>query len=207
LVLAGLVAAIMSSIDSTLNSASTLVTMDFVKKRRPEASDEKLALIGRAVTILFMLVSAAWVPIVARATTLFEYLQSSLAYLFPPVVAVFVLGFFWRRATSAGALTGLLVGHGLSLAWFLTQRFTDWLPKIHFLVLAGLFLLLSGIVIVCVSLWTPPPSPEQISPYTWSRERNTEATRGRRAMPWYKDYRWLSLGLLVLTAWMVWTYR
>ena len=71
------------------------------------------------------------IPVVARATTLFEYLQSSLAYLFPPVVAVFLLGMFWKRCSGTGALAGLAIGHAVSLTVFGLQRTTD-LFDIHF---------------------------------------------------------------------------
>jgi SSS family solute:Na+ symporter len=207
IVMAGLIAAIMSSIDSTLNSASTLVTMDFVKKLWPKTDDQRLAVIGRGVTIIFMLVSAAWVPIVARASTLFEYLQSSLAYLFPPVVAVFLLGLFWKRTTGTAALAGMVAGHVISIGWFILQRITERLPPIHFLVLAGLLLLITSVIIVLVSLMTAPPRPEQVERYTWSRNRVQEMTQTPEPFPWYMDYRWQSAGLLLLTAWMVWTYR
>ncbi len=207
IVLAGLLAAIMSSIDSTLNSASTLVTMDFVKHRWSKIADERLTVIGRIVTITFMVISAAWVPIVARATTLFEYLQSSLAYLFPPVVAVFLLGLFWKRTSGTGALIGLVAGHLFSLGWFLLQRFTDIVPPIHFLNLAGVFLLVSAVVVILASLATDPPTEEQVRKYTWSRRYVEQVTQVTKPFPWYKDYRWQSLVLLLLTAWMVWTYR
>lgn len=207
LVLAGFIAAIMSSLDSTLNSASTLITMDFVSARRPAISDERLASIGRLTTIMFMLISALWVPVVARASTLFEYLQSSLAYLFPPVVAVFLLGLFWKRANGTGALIGMIIGHGVAIATFLLDRFTDWLPSVHFLILAGLFLVVTAAVIVVISLWTPPPPEERIRSFTWSAARMADAVDDLPAVPWHQDYRWQSLALLLLTGWLVWTYR
>jgi len=126
LVLAGLLAAIMSSVDSTLNSASTLVTMDFVRKLRPSISEQGLAKIGRITCIIFMIVAVLWVPVVSSFSTLFQYLQSALAYLFPPVVAVFLLGMFYKRATSTGALVGMIGGHVVSLTVFLLENFTEW---------------------------------------------------------------------------------
>ena len=111
LVLAGLMAAIMSSIDSTLHSASTLITLDFVQKLKPQLTTVQLTKIGKFVTLLFMIISILWVPVVASFETLFMYLQSALAYLVPPVVAVFILGLFWPGATNKGALWGMVGGH------------------------------------------------------------------------------------------------
>jgi SSS family solute:Na+ symporter len=207
LVLAGFIAAIMSSVDSTLNSASTLVTMDFVKKIRPTLPDERLTTIGRITTITFMLISAFWVPIVAQASTLFAYLQSALAYVFPPVVAVFILGLFWKRATGTGALVGLIVGHVVTISTFVLQKFTTWFPPMHFLILAGIFLVVSMLVIIVTSWLTASPSPEQVQKFTWSKASVAQATKDLRLVPWYQDYRWHGAALLLLTAWLVWTYR
>ncbi len=154
-----------------------------------------------------MVIAALWVPVVARATTLFEYLQSSLAYLFPPVVAVFILGLFWKRASGTGALVGMIVGHAVSIGTFVLQRSIPGFPQVHFLILAGVFLVISAAVIVIASVLSTPPSEEQIKSFTWSREFAAEATRGLPPVPWYKNYRWQSAALLLLTAWLVWTYR
>ena len=98
LVLAGLLAAMMSSIDSALNSASTLVTMDFVNKFRPNITSEGLMWAGRIVTFVFMILSAIWAPQIDKFPTLWEYLQNALSYIAPPIVALYVVGVFWKRA-------------------------------------------------------------------------------------------------------------
>ena len=206
LVLAGLLAAIMSSIDSTLNSASTLVTMDFVKRLRPATADRQLVAIGRVTTVLVMLFSAFWVPVVARATTLFEYLQSSLAYLFPPVVAVFVLGLFWARTNGPGSLAGLLTGHVVALSTFILAQATDWVT-LHFLNLAGLFLAVTLATTVIISLFTGDRAPADKAALTWTPARAAALSQGLPRLPWYQDYRWQSAVLLALTVWLVWTYR
>ncbi|MEL6543646.1 MAG: sodium/solute symporter, partial [Myxococcota bacterium] len=87
LVMAGLIAAIMSSIDSTLNSAAALVTLDFVAVSQ-RLSPEKTARIGRIVVVVFMVFSAAWAPMIGQFKGLFAYLQAMYAFLVPPVVAV-----------------------------------------------------------------------------------------------------------------------
>ncbi len=205
LMLAGLLAAIMSSIDSTLNSASTLVTMDFVKKARPQTPDHRLAVYGRVTTLVIMVVSALWTPVVASFETLFGYLQSALAYLVPPVAAVFIIGLFWKRANSRGALAGLILGHVLSISVLILQRFGIG-TEIHFLMWAGVFFAFSIVVIVGVSLGSPPPDPQLVRRFVWSRETARELTADLPDRPWYLDYRWHSAGLLLLTAWLVIAY-
>jgi SSS family solute:Na+ symporter len=206
LVIAGLLAAIMSSIDSTLNSASTLLTMDFIRVRRPNLSAKALAKIGRLTTVVIMLFSALWVPIVAQSQTLFQYLQGALAYLFPPVVAVFIIGMFWKRASPKGALAGLLAGHAVSLAIFLIQNTSEKMPEIHFLILAGVFLAVSGLVCFVVSLFTEAPAAEQTHQYCW-QPQDSLPLGGAGSVKWYYDYRLQSAALLLLTALMVYYYR
>jgi len=78
---AGFLAALMSQIDSTLNSASTLVTMDFVKVRRPQLDERQLLRIGRVTTAVFMALAAAWATRIEQFGSLFRYLQNVLAYI------------------------------------------------------------------------------------------------------------------------------
>jgi SSS family solute:Na+ symporter len=205
LVIAGLVAAIMSSIDSTLHSASTLVTMDFVKKWRPHISANSLTKVGRTVTLCFMVFSALWTPVVARFSTLFEYLQSALAFLVPPVAAVFFLGVFWSRANSKSVMTALIGSHAFSIS-VLTLRQLSWFPEIHFLIWAFVFFLTALFLMVTVSLLSPTSPTVEQSSFTLSRSSIKEIFRSRLRQPLWTDYRLQSIALLGLTAWMVLSY-
>lgn len=199
LVVAALIAALMSSIDSTLNSASTLVTMDFVAKLRPELDGHALMQVGRAATFVFMILAAAWAPQIENFGSLFKYLQTVLAYVAPPVVAVFLLGIFWRRANGHGAFAALVGGLAVALA-LLLLGFTGRGPEIHFLHVAPLLLLASGAICIGVSLATAPPDAERIAPYVWSRQLLAEDSAALEGLPWYRNYRVLSVWLLALTA-------
>ena len=198
LILAGLIAAIMSSIDSTLHSVSTLVTVDFVKKAKPKLTPSQLTKIGRLTTVSFMIFSIAWVPVVAGSTNLFAYLQEALAYLFPPVTAIFIVGLFWKRATGNGALAGLTVGHGIAILCFILTKFFQY-EFLHFLEMAGIFAVLSAFAMVTFSLLDTSPNSLQVEKYTWSRKRMKELTSGLKACSWWKDYRIHSGSLLLLT--------
>ena len=118
LIIAALLAAIMSSVDSTLNSASTLVTMDFIKKIKPGVPNHRLVVAGRIVTFVFMLLAILWAPQIVKFPNIWPYLQQMLAYLAPPIVACFFAGVFWKRANGHGALAALVVGHLAAALFF-----------------------------------------------------------------------------------------
>jgi SSS family solute:Na+ symporter len=218
LIITALVAAIMSSVDSTLNSASTLVTMDFIKKIKPSVPNHRLVIAGRIVTFMFMTLAILWAPQIVRFPNIWTYLQQMLSYLAPPIVTCFFAGVFWKRANGNGALAALAVGHlaaaiifGLSLSGSIiiqTQALTpDQLemvasgtPVIHFLYLAPILLVISLIAMVVASLTTAKPDQEVVRALTWSPALLTEEGPTLRQLPWYKNYRYQSAGMLVLIA-------
>ena len=126
LMLAALAAAILSSLESIFNSAATLFTMDFVKHFRPHLSEAVLVRTGMAATIGFMILSALWAPQIARFPSLWQYLQSILAYITPPVVVVFILGIFWRRGTAAAATATLAVGIPSGVLGWIFNEVAAW---------------------------------------------------------------------------------
>lgn len=198
IVLAGLIAAIMSSIDSTLHSASTLVTMDFVKKARPDLKQATLAKVGKVVTLIFMVISILWIPVVASFETLFHYLQNALAFFVPPVVAIFLMGLLWKRASAKGAFYGLLLGHAFSVI-FLYLRSTDFFPNIHFLIVGGIIFAFSLMFVFLISLFDREHVPEKIVHLVWSKAGVNELC-DEPATSWWKDYRVTAVALLGMTA-------
>ncbi|HCD51697.1 MAG TPA: sodium transporter [Balneolaceae bacterium] len=205
IILVALIAAIMSSIDSTLNSASTLVTMDFAKKLKPDMSQKKLVLTGRIVTLLFMIISATWAPMIRNFPSLWEYLQSVLAYQAPPFVAAFVLGVFWKRTTDSGAFYGILGGHITSFILFLMINVFG-VFDLHFLYVAPVLLVVSLLIMVVVSNMTEAPSFEKIKDLVWTRELFASESEELKGMPWFKNYRYQSIIILVLTAVIIGTF-
>lgn len=135
LVLAGLLAAIMSSVDSALNSASTLITVDFIQPRRPGLSPRALARIGRVLTLALMALAALWAPMIDHFPGLFSYLQQAFAYVTPPLVAVFALAMLDRGIGPTAAFRAAACGHAVSAAWFLATQL-GWL-QVHFTLVAG----------------------------------------------------------------------
>jgi SSS family solute:Na+ symporter len=184
-------------VDSTLNSASTLVTMDFVKKWKPDAGNRLLVIVGRIVTGVFMLLAAAWAPVILDFPSLWQYLQTVLAYLSPPVVACFVIGLFWTGANRHSAFAGLIVGHVAAIA----LAVAEWqIPGfgIQFLYLPPILFAVSGLTIAGVSWAGEDPDPAVIEAYTWNPTHIERELEHVAAFPWYKNFLVQSGALLAL---------
>jgi solute:Na+ symporter, SSS family len=155
LMIAALLAAIMSSVDSALNSASTLVIADFVQPRRPALSSVELARFGRYTTLGFMLLAALWAPQIQHFPGLFAYLQQTFSYVTPPLVAIFALGMLWPGLGAKAAWQALLGGHLLSTLWFVATQL-GWL-NVHFTIVAGmLFAATLVFAVICQALAGQP---------------------------------------------------
>jgi solute:Na+ symporter, SSS family len=165
LVLAGLVAAIMSSIDSTLNSASTLVVKDFVEGPGRELEPAVVAKWGRLTTLALMIVAAVWAPQIANFGGLFAYLQQAFSVLVPPVAAIFLLGVFWRKGGGAAAFTTLIVGHILGVALFVASQ-TGWWP-LHYTINVGIMTAISATIYVAVAVGEGEPDHAVTDDTVW----------------------------------------
>lgn len=197
LVLAGLVAAIMSSVDSTLNSASTLVVCDFVAGKG-KLDPEKAAKAGRITTLIFMVAAAAWAPMIAEFEGLFAYLQKAFSILVPPVAAVFLMGALWRRGTGAAALLTLIIGHAVGLGLFILAETGHW--TLHYTVTCGLMTALSVALFVGISLATAPPPAAKVAETVWT------PSMARPEVGGWRDYRVLSFIVLALVVAMLVTF-
>ena len=205
LVLAGLLAAMMSSVSATFNSASTLITMDFVNKLRPELSSEQLVRVGQLSTLVLVVLASAWAPQIERFSSLWEYLQRVLGFICPPVVAVFILGLFWKRANANGAFVSLITGFVLALFLIASSIYelSPALNEIHFLHMAFYLFCLCAVVHAVTSLATAPPPEDKVRDYTWKPEMLKAETAELKGLPWYQNYRILSVLLLIVTALVV----
>jgi len=178
LVLAGMLAALMSSLASAFNSCSTLLTWDVYRKLRPGASEQRLVSVGRATTVLLVGLGLLWIPFMKYVSPqIYIYLQSVQAYIAPPIAACFLLGIMSPRLNGAGALTALLVGFVLGAlrlclelgkAHLATGSVWAWFAGINFLHFAALLFALCALLLVGVSLATPPPQAERVADLTYA---------------------------------------
>lgn len=180
LIVACLLAALMSSLASLFNSSASLFTVDIYEKLRPGQSERHLLNVGRIATTVVVGLGMVWIPVMARISGggLYQYLQSVQGYLAPPITAVFLLGLFWKRVNSAGAVWGLAGGFVLGMIKLTIQTFFGkgkienpaflaWIGDFNFLYATGALLVASVIIMVIASLMTPPPPPEKIRGLTY----------------------------------------
>ena len=178
LMVAALLAALMSSLSATFNSASTLVTFDVYKKLNPSASEARLVTVGRAFTVVMVVLGILWVPFIQYLSTeVYIYLQSVQAYISPPIAAVFLLGVTWPRANRHGAIAALASGAVLGAARFILELNRDsalaqapivaTFVSMNFLHFAILLFAISVVLLVAVSLATAPAPLAQLRGLTF----------------------------------------
>ncbi len=204
LILAAVIAAITSTVDSILNSSSTIVTMDFVKTLRPNTPQSSLKRIGQISTMGVLIIAVVWGPFIANFETLYNYLQSVLSYLVPPVVAVFLLGIGWKRMSAPAAFLTLVIMQPLGVVAFMLIEVNGIIP-LQFLYAAGISFAVSILIIVVVSLAGPTPDLSKTDELTWKNEYWHDETRDlkEKQIPFLANYRVLSVILLVATAVLV----
>lgn len=153
LVLAGLTAALMSSIASTLNSSATLLIQDFVVPQRPDLTPRALLRWGRLATAGFMIFAALWAPLIQFFPGIFPYIQQVFAFLAPPLVAIFFAGFFLRRVSAKAAWITLLSGHLVAFSIMVLQFMG--MVSLHYTIVAGFLTLIAMVCCVLLSLVWP----------------------------------------------------
>ena len=176
LVVAGLLAALMSSLSGVFNSCATLITWDVYREMRPKASERQLVVVGQASTAVLVGLGLLWIPLMRGISgQLYQYLQSVQAYISPPIAAVFLLGVFWRRVNAQGAMAALLLGFVLGMARLAAELNKDALDgalltfaSINFLHFAVVLFLVCAVVLVAVSLATPAPAYRKVAGLTYA---------------------------------------
>lgn len=180
LVVAALMAALMSSLSSLFNSTATLFTVDIYEKLRPSASQLHLVTVGRLVTVVVVLLGLAWIPIMPLISEggLYQYLQNVQGYLAPPITAVFLLGLFSSRINTRGAVWGLGLGFVLGMSKLALQALFGEgkiespalfaaVADFNFLYFSGVLFLISVVTIIAVSRTDSAPDRERIRGLTY----------------------------------------
>ncbi len=246
LVLAGLLAAMMSSVSATFNSASTLITMDFVKKLYPNLSSQQLVRVGQISTLVLVVLACLWAPQIERFGSLFSYLQIVLSFIAPPVAAAFVAGLFSKNVNGTGAFTSLIAGFVITVIFLGMEAYDmqNWFTEMHFLhrtFYLFVFCMLTNFIVSALTegrgtvITASASEGEDLDPtterleagvlvgatsgvatgnrylsfedkvrdYTWNRSLIAEETEELKGLPWYKNYRYQAVILLIVTALVV----
>lgn len=176
LMMAVMIAALMSDLDSIFNSASTIFTLDIYKMVRKCATSRELVVVGRVFVVIMVVISIAWVPVIIemQGGQMYLYIQEMAGYLTPPIAALFLLGVFWKRCNETGAFWGGMTGFVLGttrliLGFIYREPRCDqpddrpaFITRVHYMYIAAGLFWISGLVAVVVSLCTPPPDKRNI---------------------------------------------
>ncbi len=198
LVLAGLISAVMSSVDSMLNSASTLIVVDFIEPYKKGISERQKINYGRIITFVFMVVAAIWAPFIKEFPSLWDYLQQMFSIVVPPIAVIFLVGVFYKRGNGEGALATLVFGTLFGVLLFILDQKGLW--HLHYTENVGLIFAVSTVVFVLVSLLTKAPDAERVAKFTFNREL---VTAGMEGVKWYQDYRYQAVLLIALMAYIL----
>ena len=184
LIVACLLAALMSSLASLFNSSASLFTVDIYEKLRPGQSERHLLAVGRIATTVVVVAGLLWIPVmkVISGGGLYQYLQSVQGYLAPPITAVFLLGLFWKRLNGQGAVWALAGGFVLGMFKLTCQAFFGVgkieepallaaIGDFNFLYATGILFVASAILMIVGSLTSEPPADEQIKGLTYASIR------------------------------------
>lgn len=198
IVVAGLLAALMSSLAGVFNASSTLFTMDFYKKFRPESSEQRLVWMGRIATTVMVLIGLLWIPVIQGSRGLYDYLQGVQSYLAPPIFVVFFMGVFNKRLNKEGCLSALIVGLLLGVFrlavdtpvmllddFAYTEGSFLWVVNNIFFQYYSLFIFLVCIAVMAgVSYLTKAPSYEKIAGLTYGTLSDDDRRLSRSSWTW-----------------------
>ncbi len=198
LMIAVMISALTSTLSATLNSVSTLFTMDFYRSWRPNANGKELVRVGQIASLVALVIAIIWAPFISRFASLVAYYQEFASYLAPPIVGTFLMGLFWKRSTKNGAFVGLMSGLVMSLLIMVLKFGFGIVAPFHFLLWVPFLLLLSFAVNMLVSLLDSKPDEAVIAKYTWKKHLWHEESIELKTIPWYKNFRYISILVLVL---------
>lgn len=206
---AALLAALMSSLAATFNSASTLVTFDIYRKINPAASERRLVNVGRIFTLVMVVCGILWVPFIQyMSSEVWIYLQSVQAYISPPIAAVFLFGVLWPRANRYGAIAALASGAVFGAARFILElnrgsaiaqsSLIAPLVAMNFLHFAILLFVVSAVLLVGVSLATAAPTLEKLRGLTFQTLESSYIPATARGQGFFRLHLGASVALTVL---------
>ncbi|TVS16686.1 MAG: sodium:glucose symporter [Planctomycetaceae bacterium] len=184
LMAAGLLAALMSTIEAALNSTATLTAEDIVKRLRPDTPDATLVSIGRVTAGVVVVLAMLWSTQGAKFGSIFEAINKIPMAFAPGITTIFLWGVFWPRGNKQGAMAALLFNVVIGSIYLIidipligTQQVIAQQLGIPFMQVGWYLFLMSSVVYVAVSLMTPAPSQQQIDNLCWTRP--LDALRGK----------------------------
>ena len=208
IVVAGLLAALMSYLAGGFHASSPLFTMDFYSKFKPQATQHQLVWMGRFATAVMVVIGLLWIPVIQGGKGLYDYLQGVQAYLAPPIAVVFFLGVFMKRMNAKGCLSALIVGFIMGIfrlavdtpvklltGFSYTEGSLLWIVNnIFFQYYSLLITIVCIVVMIAVSYGSEKPAYNVIQGLTFSTMTDQNRLETRKS--W--DYRDVLASVMVL---------
>jgi SSS family solute:Na+ symporter len=193
-----LIGAIMSTIDSLINSTSSLITMDIYKGvLNKNAPDKHLVTFAQILGFFLLVFGALWSPMVGKFGSIFSYVQDCWALMLAPVMAVFILAIFWKRTTNAAAIFTLFLAFPMLLIVFIRELY-GILAHINIFNLSAIIFIMSLFVVVVISLFTEPSKSENLTSTIWKREMLRLPKEELNASnPWWKRVEFWFAGVVL----------
>jgi len=204
IVLAGFLAAVMSTVSALANSTSTIFSLNVYRPLKPDVTDQQLIRVGRIVVCLALALAGLMVPVIARFGGIFMYFQQCITFLSTPIISVIFLGILFKRTNYAGALFGLLGGFVIQGLVVAANYYAGW--ELHWFYQAFIAQVIIMASVVLVSLCTTPPPREQCEPFHWRPSILAHYDEGI-ARPWYQHLKlWFGLyaAAWVFIYWRFW---
>lgn len=205
LILAGFLAAVMSTTSALANSTATIFALDIYRRLLvPGASDRQTIRAGKVASVTALVVAALVAPAVEHLGGIFRYFQTGVTYLATPFATTFIVGLVWRRANYAGALFGLVGGITIQILVAVAVWASG--ASLHWAYVGAIAQVLTLAGMVAVSLVTKPPDRSQWEPYVRRPFASWRLEEGRKR-PWYQRVSlWYALfaSMWVYLYWRFW---
>jgi len=225
LLVATVIASLMSSADSALNSWATIFTHDFYHRLiNRKASPKRLILIGRLAIVFVLIVTVVRTTLLGNPESILQFLLNGLGYISCPIIVIFMVGIFWSRATSTAAIVTLVTSPVVcyttqhmkeTFGWGFSQTsIVYWLP-----VAVGIAVL----IMIIVSLATRPKPREALQNLIWSRQDtmtmglhlftrpgddpSPSPPHSKEKWSLWADYRIIGVTALILMIVIIWLLR
>jgi SSS family solute:Na+ symporter len=202
---AALLAALMGTVAGALNSVSTLVSYDLVKRWRPATDEHTLVKVGRITAVVTVVLAVVWSLQLGRYESIFQGLAALICYVAPPITAVFLWGVFWKRASGAAAAVTLALGSALGFTVFLLDWFkesTGW--NVPFLMAAFYLFVICSVILFVASLIRPHRHTAESARLVWAHPLDALRTPG---WPGLADYRVIAAILFGTMVALYWFFR
>ncbi len=194
IVAAAMLAALMSTISSALNSIATVFCYDIYKPLRPDCTEKQMVLVGRVATIIAMVLAIMWAPRVADFESILQGNTSMICYIAPSLTAVFLGGVLWKGASGRGAFITLCFGTAIGAVIFVLDFFMGkW--DISFMLTSFYMFVVCVAILFLSSIAFPQEHTEESRKLIWDNPLDALKRPGWKGVA---NYKFLSALLLVI---------